>query len=66
MTSEINAMDRTRLTDPPNVDLSDSDLYEDQKINRLMEQYRDVFANTNEELGRSDITKMHIWGQPTP
>jgi predicted aspartyl protease len=59
---EINAIDRTRLTDPPNVNLSDSDLNEDQKnrLKKLLQQYRDVFANTDEELGRSGIIKMHI------
>jgi hypothetical protein len=53
---------RAQKTDPPNVDLTNSDLNSDekQKLSELLNSYRDVFANTSAEIGRSHITKMHI------
>jgi hypothetical protein len=48
--------------DPPDIDLTDSDLTEQEKekLSNLLGNYRDVFANTSDELGRSSVTKMHI------
>lgn len=49
-------------TGPPAVDLTDSDLSHDQK-DRLMAfltEYRQVFANTDAEIGRTSVSKMSI------
>ena len=49
-------------SDKPNVDLSSSDLTLEQKkkLENLLLEYRDVFANSIEELGRTSIMKHKI------
>jgi hypothetical protein len=48
--------------DPVAVDLSNSCLTSQQKgqVTNLLRDYRDVFANTNSEVGRTDRTKFKI------